>query len=411
MADFAFCEALQRLRSPLPAPPVSFADARAVARRRGRLLLCVFIPEKDIRALNGQDGGPILLRSEPVGALARESFTVFCGDPHFFFKEGGNTANQSPSASSHQSARMQRAAAAEAAQMAATASQSGSALDSRAPATGNLALGGLLGPLLASLGPNSPLSGRNSGTPGASGADLWPVVAVFAAPIAGGQTLLAARSCVSKDTASEEEEDTLLEFLVNALAMGDGALAEAAELHRERELLNEQHSDFRAALAADNGASDLSSAVVSEVPPSSRDSKDEEMVSGPIGSGNDADLYADDESDTSGTGTRSGDVDLVALLGGPLPDEPDADVFGLVQLTLRMPDGSRLLRRFVATDTLGLVRRVVAQSADPPATALSDVRLTANFPTAVFESDEQTLEEAGLCPRGALFVHIDDGEI
>jgi len=82
-----------------------------------------------------------------------------------------------------------------------------------------------------------------------------------------------------------------------------------------------------------------------------------------------------------------------------IPVEPSATEEGVTQLVIRLTDGSRLQRRFKATDKLQVVFDFVDSSNE-----VDNYELVTNFPRKVFSDPHVTLKEAGLSPQAALFV-------
>lgn len=73
-----------------------------------------------------------------------------------------------------------------------------------------------------------------------------------------------------------------------------------------------------------------------------------------------------------------------------LPDEPAEGSDNCVNISLRMPDGSRISRRFLKSNNLGHIMNFVKKS--KPGT--TTVRLITTFPKKVFEDGKMTIEEA-----------------
>lgn len=73
-----------------------------------------------------------------------------------------------------------------------------------------------------------------------------------------------------------------------------------------------------------------------------------------------------------------------------IPDEPDASAEGVVNIQLRMPDGSKLQRRFLKSHTLGHIMNFVKKQKQ----GTTQVKLITTFPKKVLEDSEMTLEAA-----------------
>lgn len=88
-----------------------------------------------------------------------------------------------------------------------------------------------------------------------------------------------------------------------------------------------------------------------------------------------------------------------------LTSEPEAGAPGRVQVLVRTPQGARLKRAFLGSDTVGLIYHYVnAEGGD--ALAGADYRLVSSMPRAVYEDREATLEAAGLKGQCALLVEL-----
>jgi hypothetical protein len=65
-------------------------------------------------------------------------------------------------------------------------------------------------------------------------------------------------------------------------------------------------------------------------------------------------------------------------------------------LVLRLPDGARVQRRMLRSDSVGTLRRVVASMVG------SRFAIVMDYPRRRFDDDAQTLESAGMWPRAAI---------
>ena len=85
-----------------------------------------------------------------------------------------------------------------------------------------------------------------------------------------------------------------------------------------------------------------------------------------------------------------------------VPEEPpaEADPATFTSVQLRMPDGSKLQRRFLKTDTIGAMMNFVKKSKP----GLSTVRFITTFPKKVFEDENMTLADAKFGKSEALNV-------
>jgi len=87
-----------------------------------------------------------------------------------------------------------------------------------------------------------------------------------------------------------------------------------------------------------------------------------------------------------------------------LPQQPSADDKNVSQLVIRLPDGSRLTRRFSTHNNLQNVVDFVNSDARVPWVEPGSFDLVTHFPRRVFSDPQITLAEAGLFPHASLFV-------
>jgi len=85
------------------------------------------------------------------------------------------------------------------------------------------------------------------------------------------------------------------------------------------------------------------------------------------------------------------------------PDPNDSNTNRVSQLVIRLPDGSRVQRRFRVTDKVQAIYDFV-DCQDQMQIDQSHYNLIANFPRRVFQDRLVSLEEAGLYPQASLFV-------
>lgn len=97
--------------------------------------------------------------------------------------------------------------------------------------------------------------------------------------------------------------------------------------------------------------------------------------------------YGDDPEMIAGI-IESMKMDQVSKL--EVPVEPSSDAEGVVNLQLRLPDGSKLTRRFLRSNTIGHVINFVKKERQNYTT----VKIVTSFPKRVLESESMTLEEA-----------------
>jgi len=91
-------------------------------------------------------------------------------------------------------------------------------------------------------------------------------------------------------------------------------------------------------------------------------------------------------------------------LAASLPPEPNEDECETAQLSIRFPDGSRVIRSFRADDKLQVVYDFVESKDLDPIDILSEIVLVNTFPRKEYIDKDQTLEALGLCPSTSLIV-------
>ncbi len=89
-----------------------------------------------------------------------------------------------------------------------------------------------------------------------------------------------------------------------------------------------------------------------------------------------------------------------------LPAEPlDGSGASVSTIVVRLPDGTRLTRRFQLSDALRSVYDWVdLQQPSSGGLALDSYWLAQNYPRQTFSNPAQTIEQAKLYPHGTLFV-------
>mmetsp|Transcript_3999 Transcript_3999/g.11992 ORF Transcript_3999/g.11992 Transcript_3999/m.11992 type:complete len:193 (-) Transcript_3999:402-980(-) len=85
-----------------------------------------------------------------------------------------------------------------------------------------------------------------------------------------------------------------------------------------------------------------------------------------------------------------------------LPAEPTSGAANATSLVVRMPDGSRLSRRFDVLNTVQDVMNWVESHAEA---GLPTYELMTQFPRKTFTDTSQSLKDAGLTPNASLIVH------
>jgi len=83
-----------------------------------------------------------------------------------------------------------------------------------------------------------------------------------------------------------------------------------------------------------------------------------------------------------------------------VPDEPSADSDAAVNIQLRMPDGTRLQRRFLKSNTIGHLINFVKKNKS----GLSSVKFVTTFPKRILDDANMTLEAAKFSKSEALNV-------
>ncbi|KAH9259574.1 hypothetical protein BASA81_001996 [Batrachochytrium salamandrivorans] len=87
-----------------------------------------------------------------------------------------------------------------------------------------------------------------------------------------------------------------------------------------------------------------------------------------------------------------------------LPEPAPSTTEPVATLRFNFPQGQKLSRRFLASDTVGYVRTVLECHVADQNIALQRFALSSNFPKRVYDNDGDTLQQAGLFPQAALFV-------
>jgi len=100
-------------------------------------------------------------------------------------------------------------------------------------------------------------------------------------------------------------------------------------------------------------------------------------------------------------------------LAESLPPEPNEDECETAQLSIRFPDGSRVIRSFRADDKLQVVYDFVESKDLDPLDILSEIVLVNTFPRKEYLDKNATLKELGIYPSTSLIVEEldeDDSE-
>jgi hypothetical protein len=105
---------------------------------------------------------------------------------------------------------------------------------------------------------------------------------------------------------------------------------------------------------------------------------------------------------------REDDERQLRELAAAVPPEPPVGS-DACSLAFRLPDGSRIQRRLMRSDTIGLLRRVVASQRAAGASVPNRFAIVMDYPRRRFDDDAQTLESAGMWPRAAInIVELED---
>ena len=87
-----------------------------------------------------------------------------------------------------------------------------------------------------------------------------------------------------------------------------------------------------------------------------------------------------------------------------LSQEPEDSKENITKLSIRLPSGIRIIRRFQVSSTIRSVYEFVETLELEPLTIESDFLLVKTFPRVVLQDLDSTLESVGLLPTGSLIV-------
>ncbi|KAJ3412089.1 FAS-associated factor 2 [Chytridiales sp. JEL 0842] len=90
--------------------------------------------------------------------------------------------------------------------------------------------------------------------------------------------------------------------------------------------------------------------------------------------------------------------------------EPALEEEGITKLSIRLPSGERILRRFKETDKLELLYNFVESHDLSPLDLEADFVIVNTYPRKVLVDQSLTLKEAGLCPSASIVVEEKDDE-
>ncbi|KAI8849474.1 hypothetical protein BC829DRAFT_182361 [Chytridium lagenaria] len=91
-----------------------------------------------------------------------------------------------------------------------------------------------------------------------------------------------------------------------------------------------------------------------------------------------------------------------------LPVEPAATAKDIAKISLRLPSGERVVRRFNADDKIELVYNFIESMDLSPISIEADIVAVNTYPRKVLLDKTQTLKEAGLVPSASLIVEEKD---
>jgi FAS-associated factor 2 len=115
---------------------------------------------------------------------------------------------------------------------------------------------------------------------------------------------------------------------------------------------------------------------------------------------------AEEEAEASEAAAESAKRAARLAKGGSLPDEPPSDAANVTRLVIRLPDGTRLDRRF----EIGCALQDAIDYIESVSPDIYDFDLVQNYPRKVFTQTMrgQSFEDLGLCPAVTLFTKEQD---
>lgn len=145
-----------------------------------------------------------------------------------------------------------------------------------------------------------------------------------------------------------------------------------------RNLLQQQESAYLASLAADKKKEEQKQSQIS------LQKQQQELIE------------AEERKRQAAIEKRKSDLEAIVL-----PDEPSVSAADVCKISIRLPNGDRLLRRFNKTDIVKDVYNFVKVHYD----TLDDSYVLCNtFPKTQIVDRAKTLEESGLCPSSSLLI-------
>lgn len=87
-----------------------------------------------------------------------------------------------------------------------------------------------------------------------------------------------------------------------------------------------------------------------------------------------------------------------------LPQEPQDSKENITKLSIRLPSGQRIVRRFEVTSTIRQLYEFVETQELTPLSIECDFVLVKTFPRVILQDLDSTLESCRLLPTGSLIV-------
>ena len=87
-----------------------------------------------------------------------------------------------------------------------------------------------------------------------------------------------------------------------------------------------------------------------------------------------------------------------------MPPEPTADDETVTKVSMRLPNGTRLIRKFKAEDPVQALADFIEAQDLAPIPIESEVDIVNTYPRKILSDYSQTLKDAGLYPNGAIII-------
>ncbi|KAI9103274.1 hypothetical protein DFS34DRAFT_646659 [Phlyctochytrium arcticum] len=189
--------------------------------------------------------------------------------------------------------------------------------------------------------------------------------------------------------------ETLMSMVATVIEVVDPQLAESRSERREREqarsIREQQDEAYQASLRADR-----------EKERKAREERDRQK----------REEEAAQEAERAHQALLDAKRQQKQSLIDSLPSEPPASASDLAKLSLRLPSGERLIRRFLADDTMQVVYNFVQTRDLDPLDLLAEISVVNTYPRKEYLDMTQTLRDAGLVPNASLIVEerimVDD---